>query len=119
MQILIGLVLAGIVGQAASYIVKWARKEIEGNLLDYLFLSNLQATVLTFIGYISLMIGAVAMDAFTGDNGGFVGWRTVLWFGLVNGFALDSAVNKGETRIWTAAERSAKRKLLKAQEKTK
>src|SRR3990167_3231857 len=46
MQILIGLVLAGIVGQAASYIVKWARKEIEGNLLDYLFLSNLQATVL-------------------------------------------------------------------------
>ena len=107
MQIMVGLLVAGALGMIANYVVKWARGEIAGNLFCYLFVTNVRGTLLAYITYIGAMITAIAMDSFSGANGGFVGWRVVLWFGIVNGFAADAILNKGEKPVWSDEKRAA------------
>lgn len=105
-QLLYGLVIAGIVGMIANYTVKWARGDIAGSLFAYLFLQNVRATLLSFFGFVSLAITSIAAGIFTGENGGFVGWANVLWFGLTNGFAVDAIANKGQKAVWSDEKRA-------------
>lgn len=116
MQIMVGLLAAGAVGMIANYVVRWARNEIEGNLFCYLFVTHARGTLLAYFTYISAMIAAISMNSFTGENGGFVGWRVVLWFGIMNGFAADAILNKGQKPVWSEEKRQAMA-IVKQEEK--
>lgn len=105
-QIFVMLLVAGLLGMIANYAVKWARSEIAGSLHKYLFETNVRGTMLSLFSYIGLMVTSIVGGIFTGDQGGFVGWTNVLWFGLTNGFAVDAIANKGERPIWTDEQRS-------------
>ena len=104
-QLLYGLVIAGIAGMIANYVVKWARGDIEGGLFAYLFLSHAKGTLLSFFGFVSLAITSIGAGIFSGEGGVFVGWANVLWFGLTNGFAVDAIANKGQKAVWSDGKR--------------
>lgn len=108
-QLLIGLTLAGTVGMLANYLTKWAKNEIDGSLWCYLFHENKRRTALSFFTYVGLSITSIAAHIFTTDGGTFVGWSTVLWFGVTQGFAVDAIANKGRREEWTTLEREAKK----------
>lgn len=107
MQLFYGLMLSGTCGMLAHYAVKWARDEIKGGLFTY-FRTNLKSTALSFFGFIGIAIGFIASNAFTGDLGGFVGWKLVLWTGINTGFTIDAIVNKTPRAEWTRDERTIK-----------
>ena len=94
-QLLYGMILSGLLGMLANYTVKWAKNEIAGCLGDYLIRSHLRATVLSFTIMVGSAITAIAAGMFTTAEGAFVGWGTVLWLGVTNGFAVDAIANKG------------------------
>lgn len=105
-QMFYALMMAGTVGMAAHYIVKWARKEIDGSLFAYLFRDNPRGTLLSFCTYTGLAIAAIYADAFhVGDTRTFVGWGMVLWLGAFNGFTIDAIANKGQRPVWTPSKR--------------
>lgn len=106
-QLLYGLLLAGSLGMIANYIVRWARKEIDGSLLAYLVSQNPRGTVLSFCTFFGVAITAIATDAFVaGSAKQFVGWGWVLWMGASNGFVIDNIANKGVRAVWTDEQRS-------------
>jgi hypothetical protein len=108
-QLFYGLMLAGTLGMIANYIVRWARKEIEGSLLAYLMEQNPRGTVLSLCTYTGVAIGAIAATAFTiGPGNTFVGWGWVLWMGATNGFMIDNITNKGQRAEWTPEQRAAR-----------
>lgn len=107
LQLFYGLMLSGSAGQFAHYAVKWARDEIRGNLFCYLW-ENKKTTTLSFFTFIGVAITAIASGTFTGDHGGFVGWRMVFWMGITNGFTIDALVNKTARAEWTPLERVVK-----------
>ena len=109
-QLLYGLILAGAVGMVANYLVKWAKGEIEGNLWCYLVKDKLRATVLSFSSYVGVAVASIAAGIFVTDGGIFVGWSTVLWFGVTNGFAVDAIANKGRRPEWSEGERRERAK---------
>lgn len=116
-QLLYALVLSGIVGMFVNYAQRWARKEIDGGLLAYLFEAHLRGTLLSFFGAMSAGIAAITANVFVTDGGTFVGWGTVLWMGVTNGFAADAIANRGERKEWTEAERVAHAAAVTEKEK--
>lgn len=107
-QILIGLMLAGTFGMVAHYTVKWFKGEIAGSLFEYLFVQNFRGTVLSMFSFIGLALTSIITGVFEATGGVFVGWTTVLWFGLTQGFAVDAIANKGDRKEWTDQERAVK-----------
>jgi len=94
-QILYGLLLAGVVGMMAHYLMRWLNGEISGSLVRYLFTDYPRRTLLAFAGIIGVALTAITSGVFETDSGEFVGWLNVLWVGLTNGYAADSVANKG------------------------
>lgn len=88
-QELYALILAGAVGMLVNFSQKWGRGEITGNLIRYLFIDGRRGTWLSFSGAIGLGITAISAGVFMVD-GGFVGWKAVLWVGVLNGYTSDS-----------------------------
>lgn len=103
-QLFYGLMISGTGGQVAHYALKWARDEIRGNLFCYLW-ENKKSTALAFFTFIGIALTAIASGAFTGEYGGFVGWKMVFWMGVTNGFTIDAIVNKTERVRWSPGER--------------
>ncbi|HZR37260.1 MAG TPA: hypothetical protein VFA75_17960 [Nevskia sp.] len=79
-----------IAGMLAHYVKSWAKGEISGNLVDYLFRDNPRATVLSLGGVLT----AVATTAATGTLDG-MSLQQLLLSGFTTGFAIDSTLNKG------------------------
>jgi hypothetical protein len=50
-QLFYALMLSGSMGMIASYVMKWAKSEIDACLGEYLFQQNQRATVLAFLTY--------------------------------------------------------------------
>ncbi len=94
-QILYALLLAGIVGMGAHYLMRWLNGEITGSLARYLFLDYPRRTLLAFAGVVGIALTAITSGVFETESGEFVGWLNVLWIGLTNGYASDSVANKG------------------------
>lgn len=107
-QIFYALILSGTLGMIANYAVKWAKDELNGTLWNYLFRENYKRTALSFFTYVGATVAAVSANIFTTDAGAFVGWATVLWFGVSNGFAVDAIANKGSRPKWNDEQRAAK-----------
>ena len=108
-QLFYALMLSGSLGMFASYGVKWAKGEIGTCLWEYLFHQNMRNTVLSFLTYTGTAMAAIYAGAFhVGADGIFVGWGMVLWLGALNGFSIDSIVNKGARAVWTPEKRAAK-----------
>lgn len=107
LQLFYGLMISGTAGQFAHYAVKWARDEIRGNLACYLW-ENKKSTALAFFTFVGIAVTAIASGAFTGDHGGFVGWKMVFWMGVTNGFTIDALVNKTARAEWSQLERVVK-----------
>lgn len=107
-QQLYALIISGALGIAANYLLKWARQEIAGSLWQYLFKDNIRGTVLSIASFIGLAITSIAAGVFTADGDTYVGWTTVMWFGLTNGFAVDAIANKGTRAPWTSEQREAR-----------
>ncbi|HZR35501.1 MAG TPA: hypothetical protein VFA75_09010 [Nevskia sp.] len=86
------LIFAGvaIAGMLAHYVKSWAKGEISGNLVDYLFRDNPRSTVLSLGGVLT----AVATTAATGTLDG-MSLQQLLLSGFTTGFAIDSTLNKG------------------------
>lgn len=95
-QIFYGLMLSGTIGMAAHYFTRWAKGEIGGSLITYLFDSYARRTALAASILIGMSVTAISSNVFVTESGTFVGWLNVIWFGLSNGFASDSIANKGE-----------------------
>lgn len=106
-QLFYGLMISGTAGQFAHYALKWARDEIRGNLVCYLWI-NKKSTALAFFTFVGIAVTAIASGAFTGQYGGFVGWKMVFWMGVTNGFTIDAIVNKTERARWTLRERQVR-----------
>lgn len=107
-QLFYALIAAGTLGMMANYAVKWAKNEIAGDLLDYL-LQNKRATALSFFTYVGISLAAIYGKSFTVTEADvFVGWGMVFWLGLLNGFGIDSIVNKGQRPVWTPEQRAQK-----------
>lgn len=94
-QILYALLLSGSVGMMAHYFTRWAKGEIQGSLLTYLFDSYARRTAMAVTILVGMSITAITSGVFESDSGTFVGWLNVLWFGVTNGYASDSIANKG------------------------
>jgi hypothetical protein len=87
-----------IVGMFAHYGKSWAKGEISGNLVDYLFRDNPRATVLSIGG----VLAAVATTYATGTLTGLT-LQQLLMSGFTTGFAIDSTLNKGGFALPPAA----------------
>ena len=92
--------LSACLGQFLHFVKKWA----EG---QEWVLSNLRRTIGAAIGN----IGGMVVFIQTGVLGPLMalpnGMFAVAMFGFINGFSLDSALNKGTKKIWTDEERAA------------
>lgn len=107
-QLLYALLLSGLAGMFANYLVRWARQEIAGSLWAYLVVQNPRGTILSFCTYLSAALLAIWAGVFVVADNVFVGWGAVLWLGATNGFAIDAIANKGQRPVWTQAERTEK-----------
>jgi hypothetical protein len=103
MQLFYGLMMSGVCGMLAHYVLKWARDEIKGSLFCY-WKNNVKRTVLSFLTFTSIAVAAVMNNAFITDLGGFVGWKMVLWMGWSNGLIIDVLVNKTDRARSTQEE---------------
>ena len=97
-QVLYALLIAGVIGMVAHYAMKWLSGEIEGSLLDYLFITYPRRTGLAFAAVLGAALAAVTSGIFLNDQNAFVGWMNVIWIGLTNGYACDSIANRGAAR---------------------
>lgn len=96
-QIFYALLLAGVIGMFASWLLKWARGQA-APLYRYLFTDDVRFTVLAAAAYFGICLTAISSGIFVTDEGVFVGWANVLWFGLTNGFGADTVANKGSNQ---------------------
>jgi hypothetical protein len=103
MQLFYGLMMSGVCGMLAHYVLKWARDEIKGSLFCY-WKNNVKRTVLSFLTFTGIAVAAVMNNAFITDLGGFVGWKMVLWMGWSNGLIIDVLVNKTDRARSTQEE---------------
>lgn len=110
-QLFYGLLIFGLIGMTANYFQRWARDEIQGNLVCYLFLQHPKRTLLSFMSYIGLVAAAISTGVFKVD-GQFVGWYNVIWIALTTAFTVDVLGNKGETKVWSPAARAEKREEI-------
>ncbi len=108
-QIFMGLMLSGLLGMGAHYLVKWSRGEIKENLFCYA-VSNGRKLLLSLLTTTGLAITAVMNDFFIADFGGFVGWKIVLWTGAETGFFIDVIMSKTDRARWSYEERIVRRK---------
>jgi len=94
------LIFAGAagVGMLAHYVKSWAKGEITGNLVDYLFRDNPRATVLSLGGVLAAVATTFATGTLTGMS-----LQQLLLSGFTTGFAIDSTLNKGMTMVPPAA----------------
>lgn len=106
-QILYGLILGGLIGMAANYVVKWAQGDIAGSLWRYMFVDDPRRSWLAICILLTELIGEVSTGLFTTTTGEFVGWGMVLLNGLKSGYFIDSAANKGGRPVWTSSQRAA------------
>lgn len=102
-QQLYALMIAGMVGMIAHYLMKWAQGEIVGNLGRYLFCDHVRATALSFFTYIGFALATVIAGALDGSS-----WFTILWLGVTTGFSVDALTNKGIRPKWTEEQRAVK-----------
>lgn len=102
-QQLYGLIISGLLGISANWVVKWARNEIEGNLFDYLLRDHPRNTVLSLASYVGFALATITAGALNGS-----GWFTVLWLGVTTGFSVDAISNKGKRSEWSEEQRQAK-----------
>lgn len=106
-QQFIALLISGTVGIIAHYTMKWARGEIVGSLLTYLFKDHLRNTVLSFFSYVGFAITTIGSGGLMND-GSSIGWYPILVMGLTTGFAVDAIANKGQRPVWTDEQREKK-----------
>lgn len=93
-----------IAGMFAHYAKSWAKGEISGNLVDYLFRDNPRATVLSLGGVLT----AVATTWLTSTLNG-MSLQQLLLAGFTTGFTIDSTLNKGGAAIATPAAAPAQK----------
>ena len=126
-QVFYALMLSGVVGMCANWLVRWTKNEV-GCFVDYMFINNFKRTPLSILMFTGTALTAVMSGVFNGGtlafvtadpcaNGitppnteVFVGWLNVLWIGATTGFGIDATVNKGVREVWTEGER--KRRVL-------
>ena len=94
-----GLLIAGTAGIAAHYLMKY----LYGETVFRRRFKRVLASWLLFIGSCAVLVGA---DTFTGENGGFTGWFSVMVQGFTAGLGIDALANKGGKEIWTDEMRS-------------
>lgn len=97
-QILYALLLSGVVGMMAHYFTRWAKSEIQGSLITYMFGTCVRSTALAFTVMVGSGITAITSGVFVSETGAFVGWLNVMWFGITNGYAADSIANRSPTK---------------------
>ena len=81
---------AGLVGMFAHYLKSWLKREIAGNLVDYLFRDHPRKTALAVMA----LAGATGTAALGGQLAGLTLEQLVM-MAFTTGFACDSALNKG------------------------
>ena len=100
--------LAAAAGQILHAVKKWADGDAEC-LLSW-FTTGLRATVgaiiSNMVGMVVFVQTGVLEPILALPNGG---WSLFL-FGLMQGFSIDSGLNKGARTAWTAEERTARGK---------
>lgn len=91
-------------GSFAHYAKKWMKREIEGNLIDYLFRDHIRETMLA----LSSLYGTILTMYFAGQFHTTVDGQPVLVpmmdiikNSLMAGFIFDSALNKGSPKVDT------------------
>ena len=85
--LLLGLAI-GLLGALFHYVKKWARREIEDNIYDYMIVNHPRATVfmlITLFGAIFTMVVAAGVNPY--DAQGLIALFTA-------GYSVDSSVNK-------------------------
>ena len=99
--LLVVSLVAATLGQFAHFAKKWMKKEIDGNLIDYLFRDHVRETMLT----LSSLYGTVLTMYFAGQFHTTVDGQSVLVpmmdiikNSLMAGFIFDSAFNKGSPK---------------------
>lgn len=119
-ELLYALMLSGLVGILANYSKKWARGEIQGGLIHYLFVDNVRGTWLSVCTIIGLAVTAISNDIFlacpraacSASELLFVGWKSVMWQGVASGFVSDALANNASPArvgpVWSPDERSVK-----------
>ncbi len=90
------LIFAGVAcaGMIAHYVKAWAKGEIAGNLIDYLFRDNARSTVLAFGGVLAAAATAYVTGTLTGLN-----LQALILSAFTTGFSLDSTLNKSATAV--------------------
>lgn len=84
------VIASGLAGMVAHAIKKWARKEIDGSPIDYLFRDHFRETVLSLGALLSAAAAALAGGLFEGMT-----LLQVVIAAFPYGYANDSVVNKG------------------------
>lgn len=92
-KIMYMLLLAGIIGGFASWLVKWAKGQ--AGPLNIYFVREGKFTILAGASYIGICLTAITSGIFITPEDTFVGWANVLWFGVTNAFGADMIANKG------------------------
>lgn len=90
--------LAALLGQILHAVKKWADGEAD-NPWNWLR-TNPKRTVSALIGNAIAMFYFVTSGALTGMTG-----TSLIVFGVMQGVATDSALNKGARNVWTATKR--------------
>jgi len=96
-----GLLIAGAAGITAHYLLKY----LYGEPVFHRRFKRIVASWLLFVGSCAVLVGA---DTFTGQNGGFTGWFSVMVQGFTAGLGIDALANKGSKEIWTDEMRAAR-----------
>lgn len=106
-QIFIMLLAAATAGMLANYFNKWKKGYIDGNLLRYLFFTNVRGTIISFSTIITTVLGLASSTSFFLGSGEFIGWKFVIGAGFGAGFVFDALTNKGQRAEWTDEKREA------------
>ena len=96
-----GLLIAGTLGILAHYLMKYLYGET-------LFRKRFKKIIASWLMFVGSCAGLVAVGTFTGDQGGFTGWFSVLVQGFTAGLGIDALANKGGQVAWTPEQREKK-----------
>lgn len=89
-QHLIVFLAAGAVGAIAHWVKKWARGEIDGGLIDYLFRNHARESVLAMMTF-----GSGAVSLWLAGQLDELGLRQLIVMGFLAGYTVDSSMNRG------------------------
>ena len=84
------LSLAAVIGMLAHYVKKWGRKEITGNLFDYLVVDYPGNTIAALMTLAAAIVAIVATGQLTSMQP-----PAIMALGFGAGWTIDSGVNKG------------------------